>query len=110
MSETEAMDISSPDSPTGDLPIPGTDTGLSNAKEPSQIAEQTNAAPSVAPPSDVQMDGTDSVLKPGIRLRDDVIGEADPNERPLKRARTLDTQVRISRLTLNRISTDARLF
>lgn len=92
MSETEAMDISPSGSILGDSGIPGIDVG-SASREPKQNEEHGDTASSIQAPSDAHMEGTDSLSKPGIRVRDDVPGDADPNERPLKRARTLDTEV-----------------
>jgi len=95
MSDTEAMDISPAGSTRGGSEIPGIDKvpdiGNNHTVALKPVTELAPSPEEIS--SDMKDDGPIPQLKPGVRPRDDLPGQADPNERPLKRARTLDSQV-----------------
>jgi hypothetical protein len=93
MSETEAMDISPVGSTTGDTGIPGIGkTSETGTLVFPMVAEERAASP-VGSTSDMKVNAPNPHVKSGVRPRDDIPGQIDPNERPLKRARTLDSEV-----------------
>jgi hypothetical protein len=93
MSETEAMDISPVGSTIGDTGIPGLGKAPETSNLVPMVAEELAASPAGGT-SDMKVNTSNLQVKSGVRPRDDIPGQVDPNERPLKRARTLDSEVR----------------
>jgi hypothetical protein len=101
MSDTEAMDISPTGSTAGEIGISGLDKEPETSTSVPMVAEEWAVSP-VGDTSNMKVDAAIPQVKSGVRPRDDAPGRSDPNERPLKRARTLDSQVRYTMHCFNR--------